>query len=324
MPIRPGGQQRHVKASAVIKEQLPVALERYRPVSRLMPVWVQVAGQEVRFDEGRNELKITVRMIESHQTFIDHEQMDPFPVHRLPAKLGQDGTDAGTANDTKHRQITGGNGLTQCLGDQPGCFSLDFRPLCPDNHSVFPVDFFAGSTYHRIAEDRAKDNHLSAAATGCPRHIMTEPAQPITVFSIPVKPVLYLAVIATIVLTDIDCHRITESYEMLPFTRQHGPGSKRPSTAMPVDIVATPEMIARARQKIESARHDERENAPYPAPTDRFYYIVELFSGGNLESAELTIRPDRVILTSASGIKTVIDRRSVKTIQRIKLPQERP
>ncbi len=153
---------------------------------------------------------------------------------------------------------------------------------------------------------------------------MTEPAQPITVFSIPVKPVLFLAVIATIVLTDIDYRRITESYEMLPFTRQHGPESEQPSTAVPVDIVATPEMIARARQKIESARHDERENAPHPAATDRFYYIVELFSGGDLESVELTIRPDRVILTSASGIKTVIDRRSVKNIQRIKLPPERP
>ncbi len=153
---------------------------------------------------------------------------------------------------------------------------------------------------------------------------MTEPAQRVTAFGIPIKPVLFFAVLAGIVLTDIDYHRIIESYETLPFTGQPGTSSGQSSTTMPQDIVATPEMIARARQKIEAARRGERENAPHPAPSDRFYYIIELFSGGNLEAAELTIRPDRLILTSASGIKTVIDRRSVKKIHRFKLPQERP
>jgi hypothetical protein len=177
--------------------------------------------------------------------------------------------------------------------------------------------------YHRIAEERTKDNRLSSDS-GCHRHLMTEPAQPVTVFGIPIKPVLFFAVIAGIVLTDIDYHRIIESSGKLTFTEQQGTDSGQSSTGMPRDIVATPEMIARARQKIEAARRHERENALHPGAADRFYYIVELYSGGDLESAELTIHPDRVFLTSASGIKTVIDRRSVKNIHRIKLPPERP
>lgn len=176
--------------------------------------------------------------------------------------------------------------------------------------------------YHRIAEERTKDNRLSSD-TGRHRHLMIEPAQPVTVFGIPVKPLLFLAVIAGIVLTDFDYHRIIESSGKLPFTGPQGTDSERSSTVVPRDIVATPEMIARARQKIEAARREERENTLRPA-ANRFYYIVELYSGGDLESAELAIHPDRIILTSASGIKTVIDRRSVKNIHRIKLPPERP
>ncbi|MCB2214919.1 hypothetical protein [Desulfofustis glycolicus] len=153
---------------------------------------------------------------------------------------------------------------------------------------------------------------------------MTKPAQPVTVFGIPIKPVLFFAVIAGIVLTDIDYHRIIESSGKLPFTEQQETDSGQSSTGGPRDIVATPEMIARARQKLEAARRDERENALHPAAADRFYYIVELYSGGDLESTELTIHPDRIVLTSASGIKTVIERRSVKNIHRIKLPPDRP
>jgi hypothetical protein len=177
--------------------------------------------------------------------------------------------------------------------------------------------------YHRIAEERTKDNQLSSDH-GCHNHLMREPAQPVTVFGIPVKPVLFLAVIAGIVLIDIDYHRIIESSEKLPFTGQRVAETERSSKTMPRDIIATPEMITRARQKIEAARREEMENAPRPNAIDRFYYIVELYSGGDIESAELTIHPDRIVLTSASGIKTIIDRRSVRNIHRIKLPPEEP
>ena len=55
-------------------------------------------------------------------------------------------------------------------------------------------------------------------------------------------------------------------------------------------------------------------------PTDRFFYVVELISGGDLEGTELTIEPDHVILVSEGGTETTIDRTMVRKIHRFKLP----
>ncbi|MBE0584081.1 MAG: hypothetical protein IH612_10030 [Desulfofustis sp.] len=153
---------------------------------------------------------------------------------------------------------------------------------------------------------------------------MTEPAQPVTVFGIPAKPLVFFATIAIIVLTDVDYHRITETYEQLS-TNRNTPAMPDQSTAdTPRDIVVTPEMVDRARREIETTRQAERERGDSPTPADRFYYIIELHSGGDLESVEMTIHPDQVILVSASGVKTVIPRQAIKRINRIKLPPESP
>jgi hypothetical protein len=153
---------------------------------------------------------------------------------------------------------------------------------------------------------------------------MHKSTPPLSVAGIPLKPLVFIGIVLLIVLADIRCARIGDIGTRLIFDSIDRRTPSTPADLTPNDIVATPEMITRAQLGIIAARIAEQENSATADPDDRFFYIVELHSGGDLESFDLTIRPDEIILHSAAGIRTVIPRESVKQIHRIKLPADQP
>lgn len=155
------------------------------------------------------------------------------------------------------------------------------------------------------------------------RSIMTEPATPLTIFGIPLKPLVFFGTVLLVVLADFD-ERIGEIRDRPTPIAEDRRKPSPPADLSPKDIVATPEMIARAQRQIDAARLAELETSATATPADRFFYIVELHSGGDLESFDLTIRPDEFILHSATGVRTAIPREAVKRIHRIKLPPDPP
>lgn len=86
------------------------------------------------------------------------------------------------------------------------------------------------------------------------------------------------------------------------------------------DIVVDQQMLSDAVQQVQAEKLAELESNSSSIPTDRFFYIVELVSGGDLEGIDLTIEPDQVILISEGGTSTTINRADVRDIQRYKLP----
>ena len=88
-------------------------------------------------------------------------------------------------------------------------------------------------------------------------------------------------------------------------------------------IVATPEMISEAMQELKIKKMQEHETAESQPETFRNYYIIELYSGGDLEASDVVIRPDTVTITSDSGIETIISRNSIKDIRRYQIPVPR-
>ena len=86
------------------------------------------------------------------------------------------------------------------------------------------------------------------------------------------------------------------------------------------DIVVDRQMLEGAMQSVQLEKLAELESRDPTTPTNRFFYIVELHSGGDLEGVDLTIEPDQVTLVSAGGTETTIARTAIKDIKRFKLP----
>ena len=89
-------------------------------------------------------------------------------------------------------------------------------------------------------------------------------------------------------------------------------------------ITATPEMISAAMTELRADRMREYETAESSSPTDRFFYVIELHDGGDLEATAITIEPDLVTIMSQGGIKTVLPRTAIKKVNRYKLPDLPP
>ena len=85
-------------------------------------------------------------------------------------------------------------------------------------------------------------------------------------------------------------------------------------------LVATPEMVSKAISEIRASKKRDHEQTDTVSPTDRFFYIVELYNGGDIEASDVTIEPELVTIISKSGIETVIPRTTIKKIRRYKLP----
>jgi hypothetical protein len=149
--------------------------------------------------------------------------------------------------------------------------------------------------------------------------------RPLTIFGISLKAIVFVVIFLLSLLLVIDRVDIADLLDSRrpPQKSVDYAESESPENNSR-DIVATPEMITEAMRQVEIDRLNQLESSEHFEPTDRFFYIIELTNGSDLEATELTIEPDRVVLSSETGITTVIDRSSIKRIDRIKLPPEQP
>jgi len=146
-----------------------------------------------------------------------------------------------------------------------------------------------------------------------------EHTPPRTVLGIPVKILLIVVVLllGLFVVSDrLDMNGLLETFNS---SRPDSAPVEKSVTGAENEIVATPEMIKRAAEEVQTEKLKELESAENILPTDRFFYVIELVNGKDLEAVDLTVQPDTVILTSAGGTVTTIPRTSVKKINRFKL-----
>ncbi len=139
---------------------------------------------------------------------------------------------------------------------------------------------------------------------------------PLTIFGISVKGLVStLVFMATllVVFNQIDItSMLSDTISLTQKKDDNHPGQE-------ADIVATPEMISEAMNEIRAGKKLALEKIETVSPTDRFFYIVELYNGGDIEASDLTIEPESVTIFSPSGIETVVPRTAIKKIRRYKL-----
>ncbi len=85
-------------------------------------------------------------------------------------------------------------------------------------------------------------------------------------------------------------------------------------------IVVDQQMLDKAMQEVQLEQLTRIESEQAATPTDRFFYIVELNGGSDLEGVELIIEPDYVTIVSDGGTRTTIKRAMIREIKRFKLP----
>lgn len=144
---------------------------------------------------------------------------------------------------------------------------------------------------------------------------------PLTLFGISVKGLIAALVFLVTLLVVFDQIDITS---MLSDTISLSQKKDANRPGQEADIVATPEMISKAMNEVRADKKRALEKIETASPTDRFFYIVELSNGGDIEASDVTIEPESVTVFSPSGIETVIPRTTIKKIRRYKLPDPAP
>jgi len=148
---------------------------------------------------------------------------------------------------------------------------------------------------------------------------MEQHNQPITLFGVSLKGIITALVFLTILFAALDPLDLkTVITEMVSSNRDQGQDASPPRQQG--TIVATPEMISKAADEITAKRISDYEKTDSASPKDRFFYIVELVNGGDIDATDVTIEPEIVTIVSRSGIQTVVSRTAIKNIRRYKLP----
>jgi hypothetical protein len=143
--------------------------------------------------------------------------------------------------------------------------------------------------------------------------------QPYAVFGVRIKTIVVLVLFGCLLLLAIDFSDISRHAER--FYGDHVTTEQNSSMVLPgEDIVVDQEELSEAMQQVYLQKLAEIEQAESSEPTDRFFYIIEIVGGSDLEAVDITIEPDQVIMLSAGGTETTINRKLVKKIHRIKLP----
>lgn len=144
---------------------------------------------------------------------------------------------------------------------------------------------------------------------------------PLSIFGVPVKPLVIIIIFLVSLLVVFDRFDVDLFENTLISTEQAEDTSNAPVTGSDSrEIVATPEMIAKATKELTAKKLEQIESSTSPMPEDRFYYIIDLKSGGDLEALDVIIKPDSVTISSSNGISTTIPRDSIQEIRRFKLP----
>lgn len=143
-----------------------------------------------------------------------------------------------------------------------------------------------------------------------------------SLFGIPLKLIITCSIFIAFLTIIVDPGEFTSFFDehMITGSSQHrGEDTNQKSK----DIVATPDMVSEAINKIKAEKGREVEQSENISPTQRYFYIVELDNGGDIEASDVTIDPNLVTITSTSGIETVIARTAIKDIRRYRLPDHK-
>lgn len=141
---------------------------------------------------------------------------------------------------------------------------------------------------------------------------------PAAIFGIRIKSIFIVLVFLAVLLTVLNWSEISSLLDSAGNLAEDS--HEQPKNENGPDIVVDKAMLSKAIQEVQTEKLEEMETSDGSIPTDRFFYIVELVSGGDLEGVDLTIEPDQVILVSEGGTSTTINRTDVKKIHRHKLP----
>jgi len=144
---------------------------------------------------------------------------------------------------------------------------------------------------------------------------------PTSLFGIRVKSIIFCIIIAASILIVIDPLNIRQL--LSPFIPSNVNEQVQPEP-QDREIIATPEMISKAVSTLLKERSLEHEATDPVSSADRYFYIIELTNGGDLEADNLTIKPGHVTITAATGVETVIPRNTIKNIRKYKLPSQSP
>ncbi len=144
--------------------------------------------------------------------------------------------------------------------------------------------------------------------------------RPLSLLGVSLKKLLAGFVFLSILIVVIKPTDITSFLNQTLSTIQPEKADRNQYDQRDTHIDATPEMISAAIQELRADRMRKYETSESSSPTDRFFYVIELLDGGDLEATSVTIEPDLVTIISESGIKTVVSRTAIKKINRYKLP----
>lgn len=141
---------------------------------------------------------------------------------------------------------------------------------------------------------------------------------PAAVFGIRIKSIIIVIVFSAVLLVAVNWSEITSHFNDDNVIRQAMEQAEQNTEKQ--HIIVDEEMLSNAIREVQNEKLAELETSNGSIPTDRFFYVVELISGGDLDGVDLTIEPDQVVLLSEGGTRTTIKRTDVQKVHRYKLP----
>ncbi len=144
--------------------------------------------------------------------------------------------------------------------------------------------------------------------------------RPLSLLGVSLKKLLAAFVFLSILVVAINPYDITSFFSRALTTVGQKKTGQNHDYLGDTHITATPEMISAAMKELRADRVREYETGEGSSPPARFFYVIELHDGGDLEATAITIEPDLVTIMSQSGIKTVLPRTAIKKVNRYRLP----
>ena len=139
---------------------------------------------------------------------------------------------------------------------------------------------------------------------------------PLTIVGISLKYLLVVVIVITGLLLVFDNSEIDQLVERSLHTLKLNSGEQSTANLKDRTISPTPEELARVMDQLREKKLQEIEQAPPPEPDGEHYYLIVLTNGTTLDAKHLVIQPDRIVLTSPSGIETILNKEDVSSISR--------
>ena len=151
---------------------------------------------------------------------------------------------------------------------------------------------------------------------------MKKESAPLGIFGIRIKTIIILILFLGLLLVAVNRSEIESllSTSAVVLQQADNVSQETDGKADENHIVVDQEMLSKAMQEVQVETLTKLESRDSTIPTDRFFYVIELVSGGDLEGVDLTIEADHLTLVSEGGTETTIDRTMVRKIHRFKLP----